>query len=351
MTTRLRRAAVLEAPRSLSIRHDVDLELRPGTVLVAVDRCGIGGSDVAAWVSGEAVSGAWFGHEWVGRVMAVGSGVVGRYEGERVVGATSAPCGDCRPCRAGIPAHCRLVLSMILGTDEHASPHGAFADVIRVDARRVQPAPEGVDDTGAALAEPAAVAMHAVSRAEPQPGDLVAVIGAGTIGLATTAIARLAGAGPIVAVDPEPAQRDLACELGADAAVAPGPELARWLGDHGHGLGADVAYDCAGRADSLAVAADAARPGGRLVVVGATGDGANLDPAEVVLKQLTVRGSLAYTVSDVRRALELMADDRLRLDGIVDREVGFADLGSVLAELASNPAAPRKVVFAPGGGA
>ncbi|MEM7340320.1 MAG: zinc-binding dehydrogenase [Actinomycetota bacterium] len=347
MSGRLRRAAVLDGPRSLSIRHDVDLDLRPGTVLVAVDRCGIGGSDVAAWISGEAVSGAWFGHEWVGRVLAAGEAAEHRYEGERVVGATSAPCGRCRPCRAGIPAHCTLVLAMILGTDEHASPHGAFADVIRVDARRVQPAPEGVDDTGAALAEPAAVAMHAVTQAEPQPGDLVAVIGAGTIGLATTALARLAGAGPVVAVDPEPAQRDLACDLGADAAVAPGPELRRWLNEHGHGLGADVVYDCAGRADSLAVAADAARPGGRLVVVGAMADGANLDPSEVVVKQLTVRGSLAYTVSDVRRALELMADDRLRLDGIVDREVGFADLATVLTELANNPGAPRKVMFAP----
>ena len=343
----MNRVARLVAPRRIEITETAHPDPVAGSVLVAVDRCGIGGSDVEAWLTGEVPAPAWFGHEWVGRVVAVGAGVVGRFEGERVVGATCPPCGSCAPCRAGLAVSCVVALSMILGTDALAAPHGAFAEVVRVDARRVHRAPEGIADDRAALAEPAAVAAHAVGRAGQQLGDLVAVVGAGTIGLLAAALARLAGASRVVAIDPEPTRRELACSLGADAAFASAGDVGRWLSDHGHGLGADVVYECAGHPAAVGAAMVAARPSGTVVLVGVPRGGDGISQADLVGKQLSLRGSLGYTVADVHRALDFMADDRFRVDPLTERVIGFGDLTSAFDELASTPSAPRKVLFAP----
>lgn len=347
MRPELNRVAGLRSAEHIEIREHEPPELLDGSVLVAVERCGIGGPDVEAWSSGELPSPAWFGHEWVGRVVEVGSGVSGRFEGERVVGATSAPCGDCRPCRAGLHDGCELALSMIVGTDPLAADHGAFADLIRVDARRVHRAPDGLDDDEAALAEPAAVAAHAVDRGQQRLGDVVAVVGAGTIGLLVAGLARLLGAVRVIAIDPEPTRQELACSLGADAAFAPDTDELRWLGARSHGLGADVVYVCAGHPDALSTALKTVRPGGGIVLVGASPGPDRLAPAELMAKQVTLRASLGYTVTDVHRALEFMADGRFRVDTIVERVVGFDELAAVFAELASNQSAPRKVLFSP----
>ncbi len=338
---------MLSGPGAIEI---IEVEPSPvvaGSLLVAIDRCGVGGPDIEAWSTGVLPSPAWFGHEWVGRVVAVGEGVEGHYEGERVVGATAPPCGRCRACAAGLAANCERCLALILGTDPLASPHGAFAELIRVDADRVHRAPDGIDDAAAALTEPAAVAAHAVARSGQRLGDLVAVVGAGTIGLLTAELARLAGASRVIAIDTEPGRGELACSLGADAAFVSEAEAARWLVGHGHGLGADVVYECAGGGGAVGSAVSLARVGGSLVLVGGLSGAGDVVPAELVAKELTISASLGYTVADVHRALELMADDRIRVDAIIDRVVGFGDLASVFGQLADSPSAGRKVLFSP----
>ena len=338
---------MLTGPRRVELIERPDPVAEPGTVVVEVDRCGIGGTDVEAYRTGSVPAPAWFGHEWVGRVVDIGEGVHGRFLGERVVGAVPPPCGACRPCRAGLGQHCELVLAMIVGTDAAASSHGGFAKRIRVDARRVHRVPDGVEDSNAALAEPAAVAAHAVARAEQRLGDLVVVVGAGTIGLLVGELARLAGAARVAAVDIEPSSRDLACSLGADAAFAPGPELDRWLREQGHGLGADVAYEFAGVPTTPALAVRATRQGGTVVMVGRSSEPASLVPADFIARQTTVRASLGYTVVDVHRALDLMADERFRVSAIHERLVGFGQLALTFEELADRTSTPRKVLFSP----
>ncbi len=341
------RAVVLTGPETVEVVEVPEPELRPGTVVVAVDRCGIGGTDVEAYRTGTVPAPAWFGHEWSGRVVEIGDGVDGRFVGERVVGAVPPPCGRCRPCWAGLGDHCHEALALIVGTHPTASEHGAFAERIRVDARRVHRIPDGVDDAGAALAESAAVAAHAVALGDQRLGDLVVVIGAGTIGLLVAELARLAGAARILAVDVEPGRRELACALGADAAVGPGPEATRWLEGQGHGLGADVVYECAGPTGAVDQALGSVRHGGTVVLVGNGGPPSALDPGDLVARHLTLRASRGYTVADVHRALDLMADDRFRVGAIHERLVGFGELAGVLAELSSDLSARRKVLFAP----
>lgn len=338
---------MLTGVRQIEVVDADEPDLLPGTVVVAIDRCGIGGSDIEAFTTGSVPAPAWFGHEWAGRVVAVGANCPDRFEGERVVGAVPPPCGSCQTCRAGLGEACETVLAMIVGTHETASPHGAFAERVRVDAGRVHRVPDGVEQSNAALAEPAAVAAHAVARGEQRLGDVVAVIGAGTVGLLVAELARLGGAARVVAVDIEPGRRELACRLGADAAFAPGPELLRWLGEQGHGLGADVVYECAGRSEAVSLSVQAVRPSGTVVVVGKSDMSGSVAAGELLDRQLTLRASRGYTITDVHRALDLMADDRFRVSAIHERLVGFDELADAFVDLASDPAARRKVLFSP----
>ena len=341
------RAAVLVGPQQVEVVERPEPQLLPGSCLVEVQCCGIGGPDLVAWLTGHVPAPAWFGHEWSGRVVAVGGDSTDRFVGERVVGAVPPPCGSCGPCRAGIGAGCQLGLAMIVGTDERASDHGAFAEMIRVDSRRLHRLPEGVDDVNGALAEPAAVAAHAVRRARPSLGDLVAVVGAGTVGLLVAELARLAGASKVVTLETESDRRELACDLGADAAFGTSADLGRWLRSQGHGLGADVVFDCAGGQEAVTASLGAVRSGGQVVLVGFTPAEAVIPTSSVLSREVTVTSSLGYTVADVHRALDLMADDRFRVAKLHNRTVGFAELPTVFDELVRRRPARPKVLFRP----
>lgn len=328
-------AARLVGPRAIAVGSVERAGPVAGAVVVAIDRCAIGRSDLEAWRAGAAPTPAWFGHQWVGRVVAVGAGVTGRFEGERVVGATCPPCGACGPCRAGFGTNCELALAMIAGADPLAPAHGGFARSLQVDARRVHRVPEGLDDDAAALAEVAATALRSVTRAGPTVGDMVAVVGAGLTGQLVAQLARLAGAGRVVLIDQEPAERELACSLVADAAFAPGPAPGRWLAGHGHGLGADLVFECTGATDSAGLALSLARPGGRVVLVGVSGQGPSLPAGNAMAGELTIVTSRGYGAGEVGRALDLMADDRLRVDSLIGGVVGFDGLSRAFETLAA----------------
>ena len=329
------KAAIVRGPGNVEIVEVAEPVVRPGSLIVAIDRCAIGGSDVLAAETGVLPAPAWFGHSWSGRVIEVGPGVAGHFEGERVVGAAPPPCGHCPHCRAGHSENCDMVLEMIVGTDDLASSHGAFAERMRVDHRRVRRTPDGIDENEAALAEPAAVAAHAVARSAMTLGDMVVVLGAGTIGLLVAELARLAGAARVVAIDPSAARRELACDMGSDAAFAATADVANWLERHGHGLGADVVFDCVGADHALTNAVELARHGGTVVAVGVKSSSGRAVPADLVKHEITIRASLGYTTGDVQRVLELLAEDRLRVGELIDPDIRSLDrLTSGLASAA-----------------
>lgn len=237
---------------------------------------------------------------------------------------------------------------MIVGADPLASPHGAFAERIRVDARRVQRVPEGIDISDAALTEPAAVAMHAIERSGVGIGDLVVVVGAGTIGLLVAELARLAGAARVAAIDPKQTRRELVCDLGADAAFSPGPEIDGWLERTGHGLGADVVFDCSGSEDALASAITQCRRGGTVVAVGVSTHTRNSITGRLIEREVTIRASLGYSVGDVRRVLTLMAEDQLRVERIYHPDfIGLGQVPEVIESLAQYGRGDLKTLVAP----
>lgn len=340
--------AEVVAVRELELVEHPEPEPTDGTVVVEISRCGVSGADLDAWRNGRVERRVLFGHEWVGRIIAIGPGVTGRFEGERVILGALPPCGECPLCRRGDAGHCQTALDAALGRGRFALDHGGFAPRIRVDARRLSRLPEGIDDADAVVAAPASVAAHAVSAVGQRLGDLVAVIGGGTIGLLAAEFARLAGARRVVTIEPDPDRRELACSLGSDAAFAPGSDGRTHLRELSAGLGADVVYECAGGAAALGHALDLVRRGGRVAVVSASQEPVQLDPVPWLLKEVVMSSHVGFGVEELERTLDLLAEDRLRVTRLHrNSSIGLRDLPRAIADLSAGRGPAVKTLVDP----
>jgi S-(hydroxymethyl)glutathione dehydrogenase / alcohol dehydrogenase len=269
---------------------------------------------------------AVLGHEGAGEVVELGSGVTDLHVGDRVVIGWVPSCGRCHMCVRGEPYLCRnraraADQSAALSVDDEPVVAGmgtaTFAEQTVVPARSVVPIPDDVPYPVAAVlgcAVPTGFGA-AVDTAGVRPGDSVLVIGAGAVGLNAVQGARIAGAASIAVVDPSAARRALAAELGATSTHEPGADLVVVT----DGVGFDVTIDAVGASGTIRSAWDAARRGGRVVVVGAgrTDDPVTFSAQELFHDAKSITGSF-YGSSDMRRQVPRMVDlwrsGALRLD-------------------------------------
>lgn len=314
--------------------------------VVDIELCGICGTDIHAFQSGDDYNPAICGHEWTGVVSDVGRDAEGVTEGDRVVVGVPPACGGCDACRAGQARYCQATFLVAVGRDEHAPPHGGFAPRIAVHASRLLTVAPALSPEQAAQVEPATVAFHAVRHTQPDLGEVAVVQGAGPIGLTTLQFVRAGGAGTIVVIEPNESRRALASELGATHAVAP-DDAGALIGELTHGLGADTVYECVGRPETIQGAVDHARRGGRVCLIGFTAESATIVPAVWLVKEISVSAALAYTHDDFDRTMGMIADGRIRLDPMHSSTVGLDGLSDALADLASGRSAQTKVLVRP----
>ena len=340
------RAALITGAGQLELVDVPDERPGPGTVTVDVTLCGICGTEVGSFRSGVLHSPSVCGHEWVGVVSAVGSGVGSPLEGERVVIGVCAPCGDCPECRAGYAENCRVANLMARGKDPLAPDHGGFARRITVAADRVVPAHPGLSDVQAAIVEPAAVAFHGIRRSQVGPGDLVAVLGAGPIGLLAMQFARAAGAGQVVMIEPSERRRRLAAELGADVALPPDDAAEHCL-DLSRGVGCDVVVEASGVASLLQTAVDLSRAGGTVTLLSYLARPSEVNGARIMAREARIVGANAYTRADFRRTMDLIVDGRVRVEPMHTRTVGLDGLPQALADLVAGTGDDVKVLVDP----
>tara|TARA_Y100001970_G_scaffold20702_1_gene23340 strand:+ start:476 stop:1507 length:1032 start_codon:yes stop_codon:yes gene_type:complete len=317
-------------------------------VVVAIQRCGICGSDVHAYVEGWKYAPGICGHEWVGTVAASGHDVVNVDEGDRVTGALAPGCGRCLECRNDLSQYCRTAWSDYSGPTGPNS--GGFAPFLCVKAERVIGIPEDIETDDAALIEPASVAFHAVRQSRLQVGDTVCVVGCGPIGLLTAQVAKAAGAGMVIAVEPDESRRSLALATGSDIAVAPGEDLHATLEEVTQGLRADLVYDCAGIPQTMQQSVDMARRGGSVCLVGVTGEEARINPIRWISKEITLNTSMVFTLEEMKATANMIQDGRISVAPLRDGVVDLDALGTTIDDLAHRRINAVKILVDPTAG-
>jgi L-gulonate 5-dehydrogenase len=280
-------AIVVEQPHVLALSDDEPGEPRLGELLLDVARAGICGSDmhILHGANPFATYPRIIGHEFAGRVAALGPAVEGFAVGDRVVIDPVVPCGTCHPCRIGRHNVCARL--QVFGVHRD----GGFRNRLVVPARNAVKVPAGIPDDIAALAEPYSIAANVLSRTGCGPEDVVLVYGAGTVGLTVLQVARLKGARCIVS-DPDDARLARAAAFGADVTLNPLHEdVPAAVAGELDGLGPSVVIDAAGVPALFAEACRVAAPAGRIGVLGFGAEPAPLVQQVVVGKELSIVGS------------------------------------------------------------
>lgn len=330
-------AALITGKEKIEILEFPEPEPVEGHAVVEIGLCGICGTDLEPWMTGNPYSPAICGHEWMGTVSGLGAGVSHIKEGDRVGVGVAPACGDCGACRAGHAGHCEFALISVLGMGPFATPHGGFAPRIGLDARRLYAIREGISDTAAAMLEPATVAVHGVRRTALHMGDTCVVLGAGPIGLLTLQAAFANGAGAVAVVEPHPVRRNQAAMLGATAVIDPGKEeVASRVRELFPG-GPDVVFDCAGIPSTIQQGAEIVRRGGKISLLGLSAHDATISPSTWLVNEVTMIASLAYTAEEFDTTMALMQDGRIRVEGLHSSTSNLVDLPNAFERLRDTP--------------
>ena len=312
-------AAVWTAKDEIEVRQLPLPAVPDGWALVKVAYDGICGTDLSIFHGKHprAEAPLVMGHEMSGWVEEAGAS--GPPVGTLVTVEPLISCGQCKACRDGSAHVCRNL--GLYGID---AP-GGMAQYVALPPDVLHAVPDGVDPRTATLAEPLAVAVHAVALSGLQHGGTVAVYGAGPIGVLTALVARHEGAGTVVITEPSPWRRQVAESLGCTV-VPEGSSMSDVLEPLTDGEGADITFDAAAHPTVAAELTATTRVLGRIVLVGVYKQPTPLDLQAVSFKEQTIVGVRVYTSADVTRAIELIASDALSLDRFPTRAFDLADV-------------------------
>ena len=320
------RAAVFHGPHDVRVTDVPDPRAGSGETIVKVSVAGICGSDVNRFRYG---SHPWppgfiMGHEFTGEVAEVGPDVTGWATGAPVIVEPTLTCGACFYCRAGDPNRCVDFVRRGLtgsGTD------GGFAEYVRVPAYQLHARPAAMSPELAALVEPAAVSAHGWRLAGLARPDSVVVVGLGNIGLLAIVVARARGAGDIIAVGKYSPRQDLARAYGAGVVLEPDdPNLVARIQERTGGIGAALVFEGAGTASSLLAAVDAARKGGKVVLLGVHHEPVALDWRRVLMNEQQIIGSIIYRRDDFAEAIAVLGAGAIDLSRHVTAAIPLADI-------------------------
>ncbi|MPY56591.1 zinc-dependent alcohol dehydrogenase [Streptomyces spongiae] len=317
------RAFVLTAPGAYEVQDLPAPVAGPGEVVVDVERVGVCGTDVEFFTGtmaylhqGHSAYPMRPGHEWAGRVAAVGDGVDPGWLGRRVMGDTMLGCGTCRRCLRGHQHVCRKRQEVGI----RGARAGALAEQLAVPASSLHALPDSVDAVLGALVEPGGNALRAVRAAAPQPGDRVLVLGPGTIGLLVAMFLRAAGA-----------EVHLMGVTESSLAFARGLGFEHvWAEDAVPDLPFDAVVDASNAAHLPGLALELVEPAGRLVYIGLAGEPSRIDTRSLALKDVTAVGVLSASPG-LDATIRAYAAGSVDPRPLVAATVGLDEVGPVLA--------------------
>ncbi|HEY2296773.1 MAG TPA: alcohol dehydrogenase catalytic domain-containing protein [Jatrophihabitans sp.] len=317
------RAWVLTGPREGSVQDVSPPVAVAGEAVIDVERVGVCGTDVEFFTGemayleqGHAAYPMRLGHEWTGRVSAVGPGADQAWLGRRVIGDTMLGDGSCRRCRRGHQHVCadRQEVGIRGGRD------GALAEQLVVPARSLHALPDSVDETLGALVEPGGNAWRAADATRAGPDDRVLVLGPGTIGLLVALFLRATGA-EVHLLGKTTGSLEFARQLGFAHA---------WRADELPDVPFDAVVDAANSAELPARALELVEPSGRLVYIGLAGRPSLIDTRVLALKDVTAVGILSGSPG-LPAAIAAYAAGTVDPRQLVAATVGLDEVGNVLA--------------------
>jgi L-iditol 2-dehydrogenase len=328
-------AAILHGREDVRIEEVPIPKAETGELVVRVGAALTCGTDLKVFRRGYharmIVPPALFGHELAGTVVEAGLGVTDFAPGDRVVALNSAPCGQCYFCERGQENLC----------DDLMFNNGAYAEFIRIPARIVAKntliVPDHVPLEHAALTEPLACAVHGFEDSHPHPGDTVAVIGGGPLGLMILHVAALAGCQTIALVKHD-GQVEAARQLGAahvvqTASIRKAISETRALTEKGRGV--DIAIEAVGAPDAWQEALELVRKGGTVNFFGgcAVGTHVSLDTNRIHYSDITLRSTFHHTPAICRAALDLIAGGRFQAQAFITGHAHLYELNRVFEKL------------------
>jgi len=331
-------AAVLYGREDLRVENVKVPGVGPGDVLARVRTALTCGTDVKVFRRGYharmIVPPALFGHELAGDVVAVGEGVTKFHVGQRIVAANSAPCGECYYCRRGSENLC----------DDLLFNNGAYAEYIRIPARIAERntyvIPNHVSYQDAALVEPLACVLRGIEETGLRPGDTVAVMGLGPIGLMFVRLATVMGA-RVIAIGRRQSQIENATRLGAERGIiaAEDPDaVLRRVRDLTEGRGVDVSIEAVGRPETWELAARILRRGGVVNFFGGCPSDTriSLDTRFLHYSEITCTASFHHTPAQIRKALDFVSRGVITARDFVNRVEPLTNLLEVMRHLMSH---------------
>jgi (R,R)-butanediol dehydrogenase/meso-butanediol dehydrogenase/diacetyl reductase/L-iditol 2-dehydrogenase len=317
-------------------------------VLVRVRACSICGSDVHGYdgSTGRRIPPVVMGHEASGEVVAVGKAVGAFAVGDRVTFDSTVYCGECWYCRTGDVNLCdnRRVLGVSCAEYRR---DGAFAEYVVVPDYIVYKLPAGLSFEEAAMAEPAAVAAHALRITPVTLNETIAVVGTGLIGLLLIQVLKASVCGRIIALDTDPSRRQAALGFGADVALDPtDPTLLAQVQALTGGRGADRVFEAVGATAPIKTALSIVRKGGSVTLIGNVSPTIELPLQSVVTRQIALYGSCAMA-GEYPLVLDLMARGRIDVKSLISAVAPMSEGPSWFDRLYARESGLLKVVLVP----
>jgi len=273
------------------------------------------------------------GHEFAGEVVKIGAYVTSVAVGDRVTADINISCGNCYYCRTGQKLFCEHIKQLGVHTN------GAFAEFVKAPENNIYKLPKGMSWEEGAYIEPLACVIRGQERANVVMGDIVAIIGAGPMGLAHAVMAKLNGASKVIISEMNKARLQKARELGVDVVIdALEKDPIQEVFHETEGRGADVVFEVVGAMPTYRQAFQMVRKGGTIVAYGAAPAGQTLDvkPFEIFSKELTIVGSYAGTYGTWVKAIQLLSSKRFNPNAIFSKTIKLDQLEEGIVEADKN---------------
>jgi threonine dehydrogenase-like Zn-dependent dehydrogenase len=340
------KALVWEAPRVMALREQAEPTIGPGEILLKIAFAGICGSELSGYLGHNAlrVPPLVMGHEFAGEIVALDPEARARNPalggGQAVTVNPLLYCGSCEFCLRGLNHLC--VARKLIG----AHRPGAFAQYVSVPAELAAPLPEGMSLRTGALAEPVAVGVRIGETAGPLNGEEALVVGAGPIGLLALQALHANGAGRVFIADLDPARLAIGTALGGEALDPRVLDVGQAVRDATRGRGVTVSVDAVGMAVTRRQCVAATRSAGTLILSGLHEETSLMPVAEMIRREIVVRGCFAYSPANFAEALRRLAHGTMRLEPWIV-EAPLAEGGRWFDRLIDAPGDVAKVLLVP----